>query len=484
MRDCLLPHPLVSLTFLVVFAFLLLQAPPVLQDPDVAWHLAAGDLIRDTLTIPDTDPFSFTAGDTPWYNVSWAFDVVISTVVDVAGLEGLRVFTITMVAATMALLMFSLIKRECCTRIELCVIMAIVAFSLWPVAITARPQLMSFFFVVLLHHVLHRAMLAKSGVLLYVVPAITVVWANCHGGFLAVFVLLAAYMLQALKCNQTRMLQHLVVVSVLAGMASFVTPYHIHIIDAVMRTLDSAITGYIQEWQPLQIQRTIGFAILFFSFVLLSNYYDKSVPLADKILPTIWLVFAVEAMRNMYLFALVAAPFMACGFHRYHQEQEPKDRSIVSPDVEKRLRWQAVTVALFVWGIAWVPAVQQMVSFKPLVASKSTVPTALFDWLEAQYPNTHFYHDYQLGGPLLYHSRIRPFVDGRAGTAYPESVLKDVIALSRAAENWQEILDRYDVQGLIVSDHSPFSRLYDAGVFHNQLSQPYAASGYRVLLRK
>ena len=53
-------------------------APLLLGHTDLGWHLAAGDLIRSQGSVPAHEPWSFTAGDTRWYNLSWLWDVVAS----------------------------------------------------------------------------------------------------------------------------------------------------------------------------------------------------------------------------------------------------------------------------------------------------------------------------------------------------------------------------------------------------------------------
>src|SRR5258705_4868922 len=47
------------------------------DNTDTWWHLAAGRWIVQHRRIPSLDPLSFTAGDHPWVNVQWLFDVII-----------------------------------------------------------------------------------------------------------------------------------------------------------------------------------------------------------------------------------------------------------------------------------------------------------------------------------------------------------------------------------------------------------------------
>ena len=47
---------------------------------DLGWHLAAGDLIRESASVPFQDPWSFTLADKQWYNLSWLWDALASIV--------------------------------------------------------------------------------------------------------------------------------------------------------------------------------------------------------------------------------------------------------------------------------------------------------------------------------------------------------------------------------------------------------------------
>src|SRR6202021_3273854 len=72
----------------------LANAQVLLFHYDLGWHLAAGDLIRDRGDIPFQDPWSFTLGNTRWYNFSWLWGVIASLVFQYAKIGGLTLFTV------------------------------------------------------------------------------------------------------------------------------------------------------------------------------------------------------------------------------------------------------------------------------------------------------------------------------------------------------------------------------------------------------
>ena len=61
-------------TFLVVLAYV---ENARIEDWDELWHLATGRIIVATGSVPTRDPFTFTAGDTPWVNTNWLAQVIL-----------------------------------------------------------------------------------------------------------------------------------------------------------------------------------------------------------------------------------------------------------------------------------------------------------------------------------------------------------------------------------------------------------------------
>lgn len=477
------PHPYVSGVFIAMFVYLLVQSPPVMVDTDVPWHLASGDYIRDH-GIPQTDPFSFSAGDISWINLSWAWDVLISVVAQWGGLESLRVLSATVIALTLAMLMHHLVMRKNLSASEACLMVAVVALVMWPTAINVRPYLVSFLFTAWLHYWLFRCTSQQRIRALYAIVPLTILWANTHGGFLAVYVFVGLYMVQCHREQKIALRNHLIIVGALCVLAALVTPWHIHIVEGVLRTLNSVITMYIEEWQPLQIGISVGFSLALFLYILLSDHMDQQVPLADRVIPVVWLVAAFESVRNFYYFAITAAPFIAYRFHVYNATQKNQGPLIAEQSIPRAVYAAATTAALLVLVLGWVSPLQQWIARKALVEDKPLYSMELFNELAQQYPDARFLNDYDMGGYMLYGSSLRPFVDGRAGTAYPESLLGDFIEFQKLSSNWMKILDKYEIDGLILSNASPYVILYNMGGAHDVLKRIHEDKHISVFLYK
>lgn len=87
--------------FLISFAcvYYLSNAPLLLGQWDLGWHLAAGDLIRERGNIPFQDPWSLTLEDKQWYNLSWLWDVIASVLFQYTKFGGLVFFVVACGAA-------------------------------------------------------------------------------------------------------------------------------------------------------------------------------------------------------------------------------------------------------------------------------------------------------------------------------------------------------------------------------------------------
>src|ERR1041384_5001302 len=92
-----------SLSFRRVFPIVLLAMVFVLAvrqsvsiDPDLWWHLKAGEQIIDTRSIPHTDDYSFTKQGSEWVAHEWLSEVIIAGIYRLSGFVGL-IFSFSLV---------------------------------------------------------------------------------------------------------------------------------------------------------------------------------------------------------------------------------------------------------------------------------------------------------------------------------------------------------------------------------------------------
>src|SRR6185369_17864618 len=74
---------------LLAMVFVLAVRQSVSIDPDLWWHLKAGQQIIDTRSIPHTDDYSFTKQGSEWVAHEWLSELFMAAIYKLTGLTGL-----------------------------------------------------------------------------------------------------------------------------------------------------------------------------------------------------------------------------------------------------------------------------------------------------------------------------------------------------------------------------------------------------------
>jgi len=154
----ILPSPLVLLTFLLGFITAYYLHLPIFNDPDIGWHIAAGDIIRKLGDLPVHDVWSFTEKNQTWYNISWAWDVLLSFINQHIGIDGLFIFAKICPAIVVASLIYFLKKRGN-IGINAIILTGFITFLCLMEFAYARPQIIGLFLLLIFHHLLHQSRL-------------------------------------------------------------------------------------------------------------------------------------------------------------------------------------------------------------------------------------------------------------------------------------------------------------------------------------
>ena len=95
-RDWFIP-----LVILLLVGILAARSP---LDPDLWWHLRAGQASVTSLQPLISDPFSFTRAGMPWINHSWLSEVILYLAYAGLGYAGLELWVLLWVVLSMALI--------------------------------------------------------------------------------------------------------------------------------------------------------------------------------------------------------------------------------------------------------------------------------------------------------------------------------------------------------------------------------------------
>jgi hypothetical protein len=433
--------------FLIAFTCLyyLSNAETILGHYDLGWHLAAGDLIRQLGHVPFQDPWSFTLGNSQWFNLSWLWDVIASIVVQYTGFAGIVLLTVASGAAIVGyLIAVCLGVGASSVAVCIAVFTACILYPSFPTApnsyLSASPNTVTMLFCV----VFYKECLGKARWLLY--SAMMVIWTNLHGGFPLGFLILGIFLCGSILRRDWAKARNFGLAGIACFAAVFVNPLGWHIYDGVVATLGHFVQIYITKWWSyfgnVVIPGSIPGMVYIVAFVTLDIRYRKSgdVPLEARVLTWLFLGLGLYQFRYMGFFFLFSVVPLSLHIDRL---------------LPKRHDEAAVRQSLFLAGLAGLCAL-------PLLFMRVEAAFALPDmlsekdvrFLQQNLPNARVLNHWNVGGLLIFRARgsVPVFVDGRAATAYPDDLLRDYFTLVNKKVDeraWDHVLETYKIDAVL-----------------------------------
>lgn len=214
---------------------------------DLAYQLRAGGEILDARAIPTTDSWTFIAAGLPWLDQQWGAQVLLALVYRAASWTGLAILRAGLVALTCGLLL-TLVRRRAPRLGPMgATLLVLAAFTVMANALALRPQLFAIpLFVLTLVFLADREAHPRR---LWAIPVVTLLWANLHGTFPLVLVLLALSLLaDVLDRRSPRLLGAVTLASVAA---TLVNPLGLDVWRYVVSlATNPTISSRVSEWRP------------------------------------------------------------------------------------------------------------------------------------------------------------------------------------------------------------------------------------------
>jgi len=485
----LLPSPS-DLVFLYVFCLVLTALPTWLfGDGDTGFHVRTGEIILDTLSIPRTDPFSFTRAGAPWVAWEWLSDVALGAAHRAAGLNGILVLSATLLALTMAV-GYRQTSNACGRPLVALVVIVLAAFSSlqhW----LARPHLVTLLFAALSFALLegHRR---RGGRRVYWLLPLTMLWANLHGGFLVAPLMAALYAVGALleaSLDETgpavlrrRAASFAAVVAGSTGL-SLVNPLgaglHAHILDYLFEPWHhQTIIEFLSP--DFHDPFLLPFELVVLAFVVVGLGWGRRLAPTHLLVLLVWLHLALYSVRHIPIFLVFAPPILATlwgragknvGSDRAGRSRVLAALARVSARVETVLCQGEASFRAHLWpafavvAAAWLAIHGGMVLGQPLLAARfpdAFFPVAALDQVESRLAGHRVYGLYRWGGYLIYRSfpRMQVFVDGRSDFYGPEFLRRNQ-TLEDGGETWRRELDRWRVEFVLTRSGLALATLLD-----------------------
>ena len=300
-----------------------------------------------------------------------------------------------------------------------------------------RPALLTFALVPIFVVVLELWRDGGSDRWLWLLPPLSLIWANSHGGFFMGWVVLGCYAVEALGSPRRRPLWIAVALSIAA---SGLNPSGFGIVGILAGYRQSLLTQTLIEWsRPPLWGPPYVFQILLYAAVVALALRIKHVRIAHGLLFVAFGAASLMAFRNLPLIAFLAPWMLAIHGRPLLQPYLPKLDPKVSAGAVA-----ALVLALF--GFAG----SQGALFQ-LRAAEWKFPAEAAAFIEDQELPGRMFNTYEYGGFLIWAlgPERQTFIDGRA---LNESVYRDYRSMLYGAENpaqtpalRRRLFDQYEV---------------------------------------
>jgi hypothetical protein len=281
----------------------------LLADGDTGWHIRTGEYILDTGSVPHRDIFSFSKPDAPWLAWEWLSDVIFAVLHRHSGLPGVVVLSGLLIAISATLLFRYAVWRG--ADIFFALIATLLAVGASSVHYLARPHVFTLVLFIASVWLVDRDREKRDGLVWVLVP-VAALWANLHGGFLALFVLLATA--SACSIREQRALWRYLSLTAACAVATLANPYgyrlHVH---AYEHLASPWIMQMVDEFQSpkFRSEGMLDFEILLFAALALGAVLIRRKDWLSFLQILFWAQAALGAVRHVPLFAIVGAPVVA-----------------------------------------------------------------------------------------------------------------------------------------------------------------------------
>jgi len=445
------------------FAVLLFAplVPSLFADADTGWHLWAGTriLAHGPGAIPDT--LSFTRAGLPWRDVSWLADAILALLYRHAGYFGVGAL-VALVFAGLFGWLYRILLRET-GHVPAALTAAGLAALVAALQLLARPVVFSFALVLAAWELVRVPGRERSA--LWLLPPLAVLWANVHPtAILAPGLALFGWLTRGRD-------RRFALAALLSAAALGVTPSGFGWLRDMVPAGDNLLLfGSIDEWQaPRFGEPRFWFLFGYLLLALAARRRGPRLTRGEALMGLACMAGSLLAVRIGPIAAILWAPWLARDLAGGGRADNGPARSpgwvagrswraaqeSFGP-VERVLRpgvWPALLgLQLIVFAPQWSRAFPDVSEGFPA----RSFPRSALAVADSLGLGPRVLNHYGWGGYVSWvgAGRWKVFIDGRAGF-YRGAALSDYLCLMGLRPGWQEVLERRQLDWLLLPGESP-----------------------------
>ncbi len=334
---------------------------------------------------------------------------------------------------------------------------------------------------------------------IWVWPIMILLWCNLHGGVVAglgIFGIYTAWRLidQSIRTGSRsqaiRQIAHLFGLLGLAPLLLCINPWGTTYIPYLIRAVRMK-RELIGEWLPIwhspnmSLLSMYGVAVLIWLVTSLMIVGEKNKTAATKreLLASMWkyifpiaivgltAILAARHIRHVSIFAVTWICFVP---GMLAQTELRESLTQVSPSSRRLLVRLSVAVAMIAMAISFnakFGAIQTPEVRTARLRGAPLYPVSAMNFLQEKGIQGNMMVPFAAGAYVSWrmYPKIKVSIDSRYEAAYPEGAVEESVSFYRAWDNWEQILDRYPTDFILVPTTAPICKKLAAGVEDREL---------------
>jgi len=410
------------------------------------------------------DIFSHTVSGKPWVAHEWLAEVFMAYCYDLAGLPGVTLVFFLMAGLTITILFKTSerLSNEWSAFFAVAIAMAFAQTHL-----LARPHIFTWLFGALFLYCLSR-----NDRILWLLPILTAIWCNLHGGVLLGLVLQGAFLagrvLDSFFTQKIRRRQPYFekfrrpfCVFLLSLLALGCNPFGYSLLWFPFQVSSAVFSQNIDEWKApnLQVMWYVRVWLIMLGILIASQ--GKRISWVWRLLLVFFLYQALGHIRHLSIAAMFLAPWTAMSIRDLFMNtkiQKPNEDEVSLSSYSGPLLIVISFLLLFNLSIMQ-PVWWKNFTARSFTLSENYSQGAISYLKKHGYPGKHLLNEYSWGGFLLFSLEPPPkvFIDGRADM-YGEKVFVDYGKLTYVKPDIDQILAKYSIDWILYPKDSDLIR--------------------------
>lgn len=454
-----------DILFFAIFTAVIFLGPKMLNmDGDLPRHLAIGKYVLSGRLPPTEDIFSYTKEGSPFAPHKWFSGVLFYIAYMINGEKGIVLLSALVLASAFTLIYSDQSNQSGSSLTTLFV-------TVWGAAISslhwiARPHLFTMLLVAI-WLILTDRLVRGERIKWWVFPLIMLLWNNIHGEYIAGFLISASYIIgwvwdflssQGKQDPDKKIFKRLSLSLVTSAIVTVFNPISLRAWTTVTswlgnrylmeKTQETASPNFLNsEFYVLLI--FIGFSIFVLSVSRKRPITGQAISLAG------FTIMVLNSARNVHIFGVVAPFVIAGSFSELINSPLIKKIEENTHLIEKPLRGITYPIIIFIAAciILNTTAIGSIERFSP-----TYFPIQAVEWLKSNPQRGNMFNPFDWGGYISFTlwPEYKVFIDSQ-GDIYGEAFIREYEQVSEVRDNWNAVLEKYNVSWALIEADSPLA---------------------------